>query len=272
MPRYDFDNKVVFITGAARGVGRKIAEMYAEQGADIVVTDICENIPALQYELGTETDLEETADRVRKTGSQVIKKSVDVRDPESVRRGVEEAIEEFGQIDILAANAGVWDSQSFQDIDDSAFDALIETNLKGAWLTSKYVAKQAIRQEIGASIVITASTAGLVGTAGSVHYAASKHGAVGLTKSLAMELGPYDIRVNAVSPTGVDSPLVEKVFDNLGSKPFDRISDPSGTMNLLDGNLIEPRDVAEAHLWLGSAAARYVTGSVIPVDAGMTSK
>lgn len=272
MPQYNFENEVVFVTGAARGVGRKIAELYAEQGADVVVTDICENIPAIPYDLGTETDLEKTADRVRNTGSEVVKASVDVRDPESVRQGVEDAIEEFGQIDILAANAGVWDSQLVQEIDEAAFDTLIETNLKGAWLSSKYVAKQALQHNTGASIVITASIAGLVGTAGSAHYAASKHGAIGLTKSLAMELGPYDIRVNAVSPSGIDTPLVAKVSESLGSKPFDRISDPGGMMNLFDENLIDPRDVAEAHLWLGSDAARYVTGSVIPVDAGMTSK
>lgn len=272
MPQYDFEDTTVFITGAARGVGRKIAVKYAEHGADVVVTDICKNIPSLPYDLGTETDLEETANQVRKAGSNVIEASVDVRDPESVKRGVGKAVEEFGQIDILASNAGVWDSQVIQEIDEAAFDALIETNLKGAWVTAKFVARHAIRQEIGASFVITASTAGLVGAARSAHYAASKHGAVGLTKSLALELGPYDIRVNAVSPSGVDTPLVERVYENLGSEPFERISDPSGAMNIIDGGLIDPGDVAEAHLWLGSDAAKYVTGSVIPVDAGMTAK
>ncbi|AOW79431.1 short-chain dehydrogenase/reductase SDR [Halodesulfurarchaeum formicicum] len=260
------------MTGAARGVGRKTAERYAEAGADVIVTDICSEISTLPYDLGTRADLERTADLVRDTGSEALVIPVDVRDASAVRDAVETGVDRFGHIDFLAANAGVWDSRPFADVDEALFELVIDTNLKGAWLSAKYIARQAIQHEKQASIVITSSILGQVGAAWSAHYSASKHGIIGFTKSLALELGEYGIRANVVSPTGIDTPMVEKMVESLGTEPFDRISGPVGPMNLLDGNLLDPQDVAEAHLWLASDASGAVTGAVLPIDAGMTAK
>ncbi|MEA5388202.1 SDR family oxidoreductase [Haloarculaceae archaeon H-GB11] len=272
MVTYDFDGRVAFVTGAARGIGRAIARRYAEAGADVVVTDICEDDLAVPYDLATEADLRETAELVEDAGVDALPLCVDVRDAAEIERAMDIAVETMGRIDVLATNAGVWDSRPLVEMDEATFDAVVETNLRGSWLPAKHFARHVREREGGGRIVTTASVGGLVGTAGSAHYAAAMHGVVGLTKSLAVELGRDGITANAVCPTGVDTPMLAGMADAVGDAAFEQISDASGPMNVLDGDLLSPEDVAEAFCWLSSDAARYVTGVALPVDAGMTSK
>lgn len=271
MPKYDFDDSVAFVTGAGRGQGRSHAIHYAEHGADVIAVDVPDGSETAPYPLATERDLEETVRRVEAAGGRALAVRADVREKREVERAVDDGLDEFGQIDVLVNNAGIWDSEALLDLEERAWDATVDTNLKGAWLCAKYVGNHFVERG-GGSIISTVSTAGLVGSRGSGHYAASKHGVVGLTKTLALKLAEYNVTANAVAPTGVATPMIDSVLERTGTGPFERISDVTGSMNVLDEELIDPADVSEAVLWLSSDAARYVTGAVVPVDAGTTAK
>ncbi|RLM89395.1 NAD(P)-dependent oxidoreductase [Halobellus sp. Atlit-38R] len=272
MPTYDFSGQVAFVTGAGRGQGRSHAVAYAEHGADVVVTGLSRGIETSQYPLATAEDLDETVRRVEATGQRALRLRVDVRDEAQVEAAVGRAVDEMGKIDILANNAGIWNVTDLVEMDERRWDELVDSNLKGAWLCAKHVGQHFINRGEGGRIVSTASTAGLVGSKGSGHYAAAKHGVVGLTKALALELAEYDVTVNAVAPTGVATPMIDGILETVGEGALNAVSDASGSMNVLDEQLIDPRDVTEAYLWLASDAARYVTGVTLPVDAGMLAK
>ncbi|MHC3438621.1 mycofactocin-coupled SDR family oxidoreductase [Natrialbaceae archaeon A-gly3] len=272
MPTYDLEETIAFVTGAARGQGRSHTVRFAQAGADVVAVDVAADPASARYPLSTAADLEETVRQVEATGGRALAVHADVREESQVEAAVEEALDTFGRIDILVANAGIWDSRNLLELEERAWDAVLGTNLKGTWLCAKHVGKHLIERGGGGKIVTVASTAGLVGARGSGHYAASKHGVVGLTKTLALELAEYGVTANCVCPTGVDTPMIEGVLEEVGPEPFERISDVSGSMNVLDGELLEPAAVSEACLWLASPAARYVTGAVVSVDAGMTAK
>jgi SDR family mycofactocin-dependent oxidoreductase len=272
VPRYDLDGKVAFVTGAGRGQGRSHAVAYAEHGADVVVTGVSRGIETSQYPLATPEDLAETARLVEAEGREALPLRVDVREEAQVAAAVEEAVDEFGRIDVLANNAGIWNVTDLVEMDERRWDELVDSDLKGAWLCAKHVGRHFRAREGSGRIVSTASTAALVGARGSGHYAAAKHGLVGLTKSLALELAEHDVTVNCVAPTGVDTPMIDGILEEVGEAALASVSDLSGSMNVLDEQLVDPRDVTEAYLWLSSDAARYVTGAVLPVDAGMTAK
>jgi len=272
MPEYDFDGKVAFVTGAARGQGRSHAVGYAEHGADVIVTDVCEEIAMSPYPLATREDLDETARRIENAGGTALALKVDVRDESEVEAAVVEAIDEFGHIDILANNAGIWNVADSTQLSERQWTDTLATDLKGAWLCSKHVGKHFGQRDDGGKIVSTASIGGLVGVRGSAHYVAAKHGLVGLTKALAVELVEHDVNVNAVAPTGVNTPMIDGIVEAVGESALTSVSDVSGSMNVIDGQFLDPRDITEAYLWLSSDAARYVTGVTLPVDAGMRAK
>lgn len=271
-PTYDFTGQVAFITGAARGMGRSHAIAYAEHGADIVAVDICENRPDVPIELGTRDQLNETVERVEATGSDALALEADVTDETAVTSAVERATDRFGRIDILANNAGIGDFETLCDLPETRWDAVLDINLKGVWLPSKHVGTHLAARGDGGAIISTASTTGLVGQYGMGHYAASKHGVVGLTKSLALELAEHDVTVNCVCPTGTDTPGVAATDDVFGDEYITRAEELAGSWNLLDDGMLAPEDVSDAYLWLASEASRYVTGIALPVDAGFTAK
>jgi SDR family mycofactocin-dependent oxidoreductase len=272
VPQYDFEDRVAFVTGAGRGQGRSHAVTYADHGADVVVTDIDGRVESTPYPLSSAADLEQTAALVEEAGGRALTAAVDVRDESQVAAAVEKALDEFGHIDILAHNAGIWTVGDLVAMDEQTWDDLLDVNLTGAWLCAKHVGKHFIDRGNGGTMVFTSSTAGLVGASGSGHYAAAKHGVVGLTKTLALELAEYGVTVNCVAPTGVETPLLDGIRETVGPEAMAAISDRSGSMNVLDEQLLDPRDVSEAYMWLSSDAARSVTGTVLPVDAGMTAK
>lgn len=273
MPKYDFDGQVAFVTGAAHGQGETHAVNYAQNGADVVVTDICDNIESNPYDLGSEDELNETAEQVEAEGQESLTVQMDVRDEDQVAAAVSEAIEHFGHIDILANNAGIWNMSDLTQMDEQMWDQLIDTNLKGVWLCAKHVGQHFIDRGDGGKIVNTSSTAGFTGIPGGGHYVAAKHGVRGLTKTLALELAEYDVNVNAVAPTGIDTPLVSGMMEAYGEETMEEMGAVTGPFNVFgDGGMLDAQEISEAYLWLSSEVSRYVTGTTLKVDAGFTAK
>jgi len=273
MVTYEFSDRVAFVTGAARGQGRSHAIGYARHGADVVVTDICQDIPSNPCSLGTGAELRETASLVEAEGQQALVAEMDVRREADVAAVVEAAVEEFGRVDVLANNAGIWTVADLLRLERAQWRDVIDVNLKGAWLCAKHVGKQFVDRGEGGAIVSTASTAGLTGLPGGGHYAAAKHGVVGLTKALALELAAHGVTVNCVCPTAVDTPLIDEIVETYGTESVERLGETAGPYNVFEpGVSLDPADVTEAFLWLSSDAARRVTGVALPVDAGFTAK
>jgi SDR family mycofactocin-dependent oxidoreductase len=273
MSAYDFDGQVAFVTGAGHGQGRSHAINYAKHGADVVVTDICENIDTNPYDLSTPDELEETASMIEDEGQEALPVQMDVRDEAQVEAAVDEALDHFGRIDILANNAGIFNATELTEMDEQMWDDMINTNLKGVWLCSKHVGKHFVERGDGGNIVSTSSTAGFTGALGSGHYVATKHGVRGLTKTLALELAEYDVNVNAVAPTGVETPMIAGFSEAYGEEMLEEIGELTGPFNVFgEGGMIDAQDISEAYMWLSSDAARYVTGTTLKVDAAMTAK
>jgi SDR family mycofactocin-dependent oxidoreductase len=274
MPEYDFSGKVAFVTGAAHGQGRVHAQHYAKHGADVICVDIGENMETVPYDMGTPEELEETASMVEDQGQEALTVQADVSDEAQVEAAVGEALEEFGHIDILANNAGIATFTDMVEMDEAMWDEMIDVNLKGVWLCAKHVGKHFVDRGDGGKIVSTSSTAGLVGNLGAGHYSAAKHGVIGLTKTLALELAEYDVNANAVCPTAINTPMVQGVTEAYGEEALAGMGELAGPFNIFDpeAGVIEEQDITEAYMWLSSDAARYVTGVALPVDAGFSAK
>ncbi|MFJ9127739.1 mycofactocin-coupled SDR family oxidoreductase [Streptomyces sp. NPDC102340] len=265
------EGKVALITGAARGQGRAHAVRLAEEGADIVAVDICHDISdALPYSLATKEQLDETVELVQNTGRRCLAVQADVRSYAEIRAAADAATTEFGRLDIVVANAGVMSAGRAWELSEEAWDVVVDVNLKGAWNTARATAPGMIEAGEGGSIVITSSAAGIRGHVHYAHYTASKHGVVGLMKALSNELAPHRIRVNTVHPTGVSDTGItvgEPVEELAVREPLFGLA----AMNPL-APYVEPRDIANAVLFLASDEARYVTGLQFTVDAGSTNK
>jgi SDR family mycofactocin-dependent oxidoreductase len=274
MVEYDFSGKVAFVTGAAHGQGRVHAQHYARHGADVVCLDISENMETVPYDLGTPEELEETASMVEDEGQEVLTVRADVSDEAQVEAAVDEALDEFGHIDILANNAGIESISELTQMDEQMWDELLDVNLKGVWLCCKHVGKHFIDRGDGGKIVSTASTAAEAGVPANGHYVAAKHGVRGLTKTLALELAEYDVNVNCIGPTAINTTMVQGMIESAGEEFMEEIGALSGPTNIFDpeAGVIEERDITEAYMWLSSDAARYVTGVYLPVDAGFLAK
>jgi SDR family mycofactocin-dependent oxidoreductase len=267
-------DKVAFITGAARGQGRSHAVRLAEEGADIIAVDICSNLDTVTYSLASQDDLAETAELVEKLGRRVITETVDVRDLPALESAVAVGVKEFGHIDIVCANAGIGGYAPAWELSEEQWNVMLDVNLTGVWKTTKAVIPTMLKQNTGGSIIITSSVAGLVGELGLAHYTASKHGVNGLMRALAGELAPHSIRVNSVNPCTVMTPMIDNhtIFDLFtgGRKDatWDDVREASQKMNALPTPWIESIDVSNAVLYLASDEARFVTGTTHMIDAG----
>jgi SDR family mycofactocin-dependent oxidoreductase len=275
MVEYDFSGQVAFVTGAAHGQGRSHAQHYARHGADVVAVDLNENKDTVPYDLGTSDELAETARMVEDEGQQALTVEADVSQEAEVQGAVEEAVDEFGHVDILANNAGIESIAEATEMTEETWDELVDVNLKGVWLAAKHVGQHFIDRGDGGKIVNTASTSGYSGVPiGNAHYVSAKHGVRGMTKTLALELAEYDVNVNAVAPTAIDTPMVTGMLEAYGDAVLDEGGAAlSGPFNVFDpGEMLESKDISEAYMWLSSDAARYVTGITLPVDAGFLAK
>jgi SDR family mycofactocin-dependent oxidoreductase len=269
--------KTALVTGAGRGQGRSHCVRLAEEGADVIAVDICAAVETVDYPMASEADLAETASQVEALDRRCFAAAVDVRDFTRLREVLDQATEELGGLDIVVANAGIASFAAGHEITDSAWTEMIDIDLKGVWHTIKAAAPRLLAQRSG-SIVVCASAAGLIGSPGLAHYVAAKHGAIGLMRAFANELGPENIRVNAVCPTQVDTPMImrEEIYrlfrPELENPTREDIVEVSTGMNLLPVPWVEPRDVSNAVLFLASDEARYVTGLAMTVDAGISMK
>jgi SDR family mycofactocin-dependent oxidoreductase len=265
----EFAGKVAFITGAAHGQGRATALALAREGARIAGFDIARPLTYPGYTMGSSGELESLAEACREVGSECATFAGDVRDDSAVTRAVDATAARFGRIDILFNNAGICAYGLAHELTEDAWDAMLDINLKGAWLVARRVIPVMIRQRSGV-IINNSSIAGLRGMARLSHYAASKWGLTGLTKSWAIELAPYGIRVNSLHPTGVNTPMNDGLAALEGLTPQEIAERSAG--NLLPVPWIEPEDVAQAVLYLASDRARFITGAPLVLDAGLLTR
>jgi SDR family mycofactocin-dependent oxidoreductase len=266
------DGKVAFITGAARGQGREHAVRLAHEGADIIAVDICAQIPTVGYAMSTPDDLAETVKLVEKTGRRIVAREADVREFSQLQGAFAEGVAELGRVDIVIANAGIVPIAGEDGDDDHMWRDVLNVNLTGVWNTVRASAPTMIEQGDGGSIVLISSTAGLMGsTKGSLTgmegYTASKHGVVGLMRSFAKNFGPHRIRVNSIHPTAVATPMIM----NEPMQSFFAAPDAAGSFaHLLPLDALDASDITDAVMWLVSDQAQWITGVVLPVDAGGT--
>jgi SDR family mycofactocin-dependent oxidoreductase len=271
------DGKVAFITGAARGQGRSHAVRLAADGAGIIGVDICADIASNGYPMASREELDETVALVEAQGGKMFASVADVRDFAALKAALDAGVEHFGGLDIVCANAGIA-AMAFRELTDDEdlqmWSDVIDVNLVGSFHTAKAAIPHLIAGGRGGSIVFTSSTAGLKGfggqQGGGLGYAASKHGIVGLMRTLANALAPHSIRVNTVHPTAVNTMMAVNPAMTSFLEHY-----PDGgphLQNPMPVGMLEPEDISAAIAYLVSDAAQYVTGVTFPVDAGFCNK
>jgi 3-oxoacyl-[acyl-carrier protein] reductase len=241
------ENQIAVVTGAGRGIGRAIALKFASEGADVVCVS------------RTAENSEKVAGEVRALSRKAWALAVDVSDAAAVNAAAEKILADCGKVDILVNNAGVTRDGLLMRMSDADWDAVLNTNLKGAFLFTKAFTRSFVKQRSG-RIINVASIIGLIGNAGQANYAASKAGLIGFTQSIAKELGSRGITVNALAPGFIETDMTAALSAELKAELLKRIP-----LNSLG----QPEDIAHAALYLASAGARYVTGQVLTVDGGM---
>jgi SDR family mycofactocin-dependent oxidoreductase len=266
------DGKVAFITGAARGQGRSHAVRLAQEGADIIAIDLAAQIDTVAYPMSTPEDLAQTAKEVEALDRRIFTQVADVRDRAALQAAFDAGVAELGPVDIVLANAGIAPMSLHPQA--AEWQDVLDVNLTGVYNTVEVARPSMVGRGQGGAIVLTSSTAGINGiggdTPGGLGYTAAKHGVVGLMRTYANILAPHSIRVNTVHPTGVNTPMVvnEPMQEYIKADP----SMGNAMANALPVAMVEPVDISNAILWLVSDEARYVTGIMVPVDAGFTNK
>ncbi len=274
-----FQDSTVFITGAARGMGRAHALAFAREGARLVLCDACRQYSSVPYPLAQPAELASLVSEIEQMGCPVLAAQVDVTDLAAMQALAERAQRELGSIDIVIANAGVYSFAPSWELTEEQWDETVNVDLKGVWITCKVCIPQMLSRRSG-KIICISSTAGLKGMANLAHYVAAKHGVLGLVKTLAIELAPYNINVNAICPTSVDTAMCrnQALYDVFagGSGPLathEHMLDLMNQLNLFpDRNLLPPEAISAVVLWLASEEARHLTGCALPVDAGYLTR
>jgi len=241
--------QVSIITGGARGIGKAIALLFAEEGSDIAICDVNQDV------------LFEAKKEIEAKGVKVLAEKVDVANAGDVQNFIQKALDNFGKIDILINNAGITRDGLLVRMSEHDWEAVLNVNLKGVFNCTKAAAKSMMKKRSG-KIVNIASIIGLVGNAGQSNYAASKGGVIAFTKSIAKELAARNINVNAVAPGFIETDMTAKLPENVKSEILKQV--PLGKMG-------SARDVANIALFLVSEASAYVTGQVVQVDGGMVT-
>jgi SDR family mycofactocin-dependent oxidoreductase len=272
------DGKVALITGAARGQGRCHAVRLAEEGADIIAIDLCDQIGTVHYDMPTAADLDETKDQIEARGRRAIAAAADVRDTAALRAVVDDGVAQLGRLDIIVANAGIFSFAPVLELSEEAWRDVIDVNLTGVWRTCVAAIPAMIAAGHGGSVILTSSAAGLTPFRNTAHYVTSKYGVVGLMKCLALELGEHGIRVNSVNPTTVATPMVlneptVKLFLPDSANPTaDEFAALMQESHVLPVPWVESDDVANAVVFLACDESRCMTGVALPIDAGLLIK
>lgn len=249
-----FENKTVLITGGSSGIGRACALHFAKEGANIMIADVDADGGA------------ETVAQVEELGGTIQHITTDMRDPHAVKVMVDATVQAYGSLDVAVNNAGVSGSvyERVQGISDDTYNLIMDVNVKGVWLCLKYQIPEMLKQRQG-SIINMASVAGLIGAPKNSVYAASKHAVIGLTKSVALETASKNIRVNAVCPSYIETPMVTEMMDTVPrlaqgipvASPMRRLGTPD--------------EIANVVVWLASEQASFVNGATIAADGGLTA-
>lgn len=267
-------DRVVLVTGAARGQGRSHAVAAAEEGADVIVLDVCQTFSTVAYEMATEADLDETVALVEKTGRRVLKVVCDVRDRADLGDKVASAVEVLGRLDAAVANAGICVVTAAEDISVQEWADVVGTDLTGAFNTAQVAIPHITAGGRGGSIVFTASATTIRPVPNMAHYIAAKHGIIGLSRALARELADRAIRVNVVTPTNCDTPMIHNpavwaLFAPHVKNPVkEDVVEAFASMAALDTPWVFPEDVSKALMFLLSDDARFTTGTELQVTAG----
>lgn len=252
---FGLNGRAAIVTGAGRGLGQTMASALAQAGAAIAVFDV--NL----------ADAEATAESIRSLGTQAIAAQIDVTDGEQVQQGIQHAIDAFGQVDILVNNAGITTRTPFEDLPEEDWERVLKVNLGGVYQCSHRMAKYLISQNKPGSIINIASISGFVGNRGGLnsHYCTTKGGVIALTRSLAVEWAPYNLRVNAIAPGYFVTPMTDRL-KNIDPAFYDELV---GRVPL--GRFGNAPDLAGAVIYLASEASAFVTGHVLVIDGGYTA-
>jgi len=273
------EGKVAFITGAGRGQGRSHAVKLASEGADIIAIDICHDVEGA-LPMATPDDLADTVKLVEAQDRRIVATQADVRDLDGLKAAVDAGVEELGRLDIVVANAGIASlGGPVETMSQDNWKHTIDINLTGLWNTARVAIPHMVAGGQGGAIVLTSSVGGMHAMPNMSHYVSAKHGVIGLMRSLAVELGQHNIRVNSVLPTNVNTPM----FMNEGTYKMFRpdLENPTAAdvepiaaqfMHVLPHGWIEPEDVSNAILFLASDESRYITGVPLPIDLGALLK
>ena len=263
---------MALVTGAARGIGRACALRFAEEGADLALLDVARPVETVLYPPSGPEDLAAAAAAVEALGRRALTFAVDVRDGAALRQAADRTAAELGSLDILVAAAGIDSWGAAWELSDEQWGAMIDVNLTGVWQSAKAVAPHMLRQRSG-SMVLIGSVLSHKHNPGFAHYTAAKHGVLGLARAFALELAPAMVRVNSIDPTAVRTGMTinPQFLGELAGQ--DEASEDDAEARLLDWNampipMVEPVDIANAALFLGSDESRYVTGISLPVDLG----
>lgn len=267
------EGKVALVSGGARGQGREIARRLAREGADIALFDLCERPETSQYPGATREDLAETVKIVEAEGRRALSGVLDVRDHEAVGEFVGRVIDDFGGIDIACANAGLVTWVPFLDLTPAQWSEVMDINVTGVFNTLQPVLRHMAERKSGTA-VITASCNALEAGESIAHYTASKHAVLGLTKNLALEFGPFNIRVNAVLPSAVNTVMgnnstnLKWIFGRDGATEEEYLAATRQWHIIRNSPALKPSVIADAVSWLSCDDARFITGTALPVDAG----
>jgi SDR family mycofactocin-dependent oxidoreductase len=273
-----FEGKVAFITGAARGQGRSHAVRFADEGADIIAFDLCDQIDSVAYPMATPEDLDETVNLVEKTGRRIVAEHGDVRDLERLRAVVATGVAEFGRIDFVLANAGIFPAAGDQRLEIAAFVDAVNVMLNGVYFTIEAALPAMLEHGDGGAIVITSSAAGFKSVSsgfdtmshGAAGYTAAKTGVIGVMRYFATSLAEKNIRVNSVHPGGVATPMIYN--EAMATWSAEHPAFGESQQPLLSIPPLEPEVISDTMVYLCGSSGRYLTGVALPIDGGQILK